>query len=1126
MRATAERTPSPDVRHLEEVADTIEAMLCNTAQRDLSGVFEAALRALHGHLSAEDVCLLYLNPETKSNRLARLASFGDRDEFQMDMWPVARGGLCESLFRRDQIQNLSGESLRHLFETLPRQPAPSYLASKQTFSVLAVPLHDRKGRPTLLLKASNKKGPAGPGPDLAFTAEDVQTARVVGLALATHFDYTNTFRAVQYGVQLLTAGVDEDQGAEDISKLLATAAQRVTKADDVKFFPCDGHDPECLSQPDGAAVPEKLLRRALADGDRLCREDVGGTHRLAVAVGQTNNRWGVLYLETGHQRGFDARDDMTIRWLTAQAEGALRVHRTVADRLSRAADPSAQRTAAEQILEAAGSVWGFEKGALYLADEEARKLSCAAASGWEREHGIEEFPAYNFADPRVIPTVYTTGKSARATVSKDRGAGRSDPAPFDPGSTVVAVPLTHEERPLGVLAMGGGDVDGLDDLVPTRREQAFAALASAHLANARGVAPAAEELTDPVRAEQLRDTVLAARKSGGFDRVRLFAYEGTHQRFLPVDCLGMNRQWFLTRAVIRIAATPYAKDLVDTCAAGPRRYGPGTDRDFGPDPDRNVLEKPDGLPWAVAPILRGGHLLGQVVADNERTRRPITDEALEALQVEAGRAAEWLKGRGWPVPVSLAGLRLLHQWVGKSSARHAVTKRLLAYLTCGDALGFSRALFLAPDESEKKLVYRSGTGSIARANFEQIGNRTRTMELEDVLRAAPDTDDGDIAEALFDLTIEIDAEERNLFLTAQFHEIEVESPSPWKAKLAREFESERVATVPVRRDEKLLGLFIVDRRWQDRAVGRHDVAVLQRFAVEAATILTDRERAHTAKANPPWDRALAHACGGGLIEIAGRVENILGHADWFTVPPTVDALTISREAARKIRDNVLKVKKVADDLTRVVHPIKKMANPGDQPKVAGVMQALRQDSVLQQFKEHNVKYEARPKTARGGAMPEVKVAINPDILTWVIDELARNACRALHRWENPEDPFDYFFQPNPEVKVDLILRTSEPIPEPLDPHTRYALILFTDNGKGVDWNLQGKIFDPGCRTRSSREQGGSGLGLTLVRQAIEANHGYIGFFSEPGGGTTFYLYLPLTDEGAPVRFHRHEEGHP
>jgi len=77
-----------------------------------------------------------------------------------------------------------------------------------------------------------------------------------------------------------------------------------------------------------------------------------------------------------------------------------------------------------------------------------------------------------------------------------------------------------------------------------------------------------------------------------------------------------------------------------------------------------------------------------------------------------------------------------------------------------------------------------------------------------------------------------------------------------------------------------------------------------------------------------------------------------------------------------------------------------------------------------------------------------------------------------------------------------------------------AEISIRDTGHGIPPDTMRKIFDPYFTTKTvdSQGQGGTGLGLSLAREVIEAHHGRIRVESTVGQGTTFTLKLPLKRE--------------
>ncbi|MEE4239998.1 MAG: ATP-binding protein [Desulfopila sp.] len=81
--------------------------------------------------------------------------------------------------------------------------------------------------------------------------------------------------------------------------------------------------------------------------------------------------------------------------------------------------------------------------------------------------------------------------------------------------------------------------------------------------------------------------------------------------------------------------------------------------------------------------------------------------------------------------------------------------------------------------------------------------------------------------------------------------------------------------------------------------------------------------------------------------------------------------------------------------------------------------------------------------------------------------------------------------------------------ETLEPGT-YLHIMVSDTGCGIEQESRQAIFEPFYTTKENGK--GTGLGLSAVLGAMQEHGGRIRLLSEPGVGTEFHLYLPVSGE--------------
>ena len=117
---------------------------------------------------------------------------------------------------------------------------------------------------------------------------------------------------------------------------------------------------------------------------------------------------------------------------------------------------------------------------------------------------------------------------------------------------------------------------------------------------------------------------------------------------------------------------------------------------------------------------------------------------------------------------------------------------------------------------------------------------------------------------------------------------------------------------------------------------------------------------------------------------------------------------------------------------------------------------------------------------------DIYAKVNPELFTWVIENLIKNSMQACD-----------------QKSGEIIVRTAR------DKDARNICISVTDNGPGIPIKMQKKVFETGFTTKKR----GWGLGLTLARRIIQEYHqGRIELKeSIPNQRTTFQITLASTE---------------
>jgi PAS domain S-box-containing protein len=225
--------------------------------------------------------------------------------------------------------------------------------------------------------------------------------------------------------------------------------------------------------------------------------------------------------------------------------------------------------------------------------------------------------------------------------------------------------------------------------------------------------------------------------------------------------------------------------------------------------------------------------------------------------------------------------------------------------------------------------------------------------------------------------------------------------------------------------------------------------------------------------------SLSKLTGGIVHDYNNILVGILGNVNILQYKPSLD------EDVKLILKDIETAAIRAHDLTKQLLTFSKGGSPIKTP--AHINDVI-QDSVSLIMRGSKSQYELKFE----GEMPVVEIDIGQ--ISQMINNLIINAKQAM--------PTGGLLKISART---IIISDSSTIPLA---NGDYVQISIQDEGKGIPVEIQGHIFDPYFTTKPA----GAGLGLATSFSIAKQHDGLLMFETEENKGTTFYIFLPVSDK--------------
>lgn len=225
--------------------------------------------------------------------------------------------------------------------------------------------------------------------------------------------------------------------------------------------------------------------------------------------------------------------------------------------------------------------------------------------------------------------------------------------------------------------------------------------------------------------------------------------------------------------------------------------------------------------------------------------------------------------------------------------------------------------------------------------------------------------------------------------------------------------------------------------------------------------------------------------------IAHDFNNILGAILGYTELSIDDAPTDSN--VKEYLSQVLKATHRAKDLVRQILDFSRQSEAELKPVILQVQvkEALK---ILRPTIPSSIEITTRFHAAEGIALAD------PTQFQQILINLCTNAVQAM---ENQTGSMDVELNPvHVQQNAPSEMKDLKP--------GKYLCLTVKDTGVGIPANLLKRIFDPYFTTKDTGK--GTGMGLAIIHGIMQASGGGIHVESEPGKGSSFYVYFPEIEQ--------------